>query len=103
MLLITPVASFQDNQTDSGMVLASEEFERIENRHRKEGGFRYSLSLAIEASLLPHAVRPGGSSWSLPIDCTAWSFQLWALSQISPCLMRGKTQEEQTSLLFSRV
>uniref|UniRef100_A0A8C3C476 Vascular endothelial growth factor receptor 3 n=1 Tax=Cairina moschata TaxID=8855 RepID=A0A8C3C476_CAIMO len=26
-----------DNQTDSGMVLASEEFERIENRHRKEG------------------------------------------------------------------
>ncbi|XP_038596508.1 vascular endothelial growth factor receptor 3 [Tachyglossus aculeatus] len=28
-----------DNQTDSGMVLASEEFERIENRHRKEGGF----------------------------------------------------------------
>uniref|UniRef100_A0A8C3C633 Vascular endothelial growth factor receptor 3 n=1 Tax=Cairina moschata TaxID=8855 RepID=A0A8C3C633_CAIMO len=25
-----------DNQTDSGMVLASEEFERIENRHRKE-------------------------------------------------------------------
>uniref|UniRef100_A0A7N4PBZ1 Vascular endothelial growth factor receptor 3 n=1 Tax=Sarcophilus harrisii TaxID=9305 RepID=A0A7N4PBZ1_SARHA len=29
-----------ENQTDSGMVLASEEFERIENRHRKEGGFR---------------------------------------------------------------
>ncbi|XP_073211461.1 vascular endothelial growth factor receptor 3 isoform X3 [Lepidochelys kempii] len=28
-----------DNQTDSGMVLASEEFERLENRHRKEGGF----------------------------------------------------------------
>ncbi|KAJ6667882.1 hypothetical protein lerEdw1_016203 [Lerista edwardsae] len=28
-----------DNQTDSGMVLASEEFERIENRHRKEGSF----------------------------------------------------------------
>ncbi|KAL7985809.1 hypothetical protein Chor_010975 [Crotalus horridus] len=28
-----------DNQTDSGMVLASEEFERIENRHRKEGAF----------------------------------------------------------------
>uniref|UniRef100_A0A5F8GP28 Vascular endothelial growth factor receptor 3 n=1 Tax=Monodelphis domestica TaxID=13616 RepID=A0A5F8GP28_MONDO len=28
-----------ENQTDSGMVLASEEFERIENRHRKEGGF----------------------------------------------------------------
>ncbi|XP_034258509.1 vascular endothelial growth factor receptor 3 isoform X1 [Pantherophis guttatus] len=28
-----------DNQTDSGMVLASEEFERLENRHRKEGAF----------------------------------------------------------------
>lgn len=28
-----------DNQTDSGMVLASEELERIENRHRTEGGF----------------------------------------------------------------
>uniref|UniRef100_A0A8D2BZ82 Vascular endothelial growth factor receptor 3 n=1 Tax=Sus scrofa TaxID=9823 RepID=A0A8D2BZ82_PIG len=26
-----------DNQTDSGMVLASEEFERLENRHRQEG------------------------------------------------------------------
>uniref|UniRef100_H3AXI0 Vascular endothelial growth factor receptor 3 n=1 Tax=Latimeria chalumnae TaxID=7897 RepID=H3AXI0_LATCH len=26
-----------DNQTDSGMVLASEEFERIENKHRREG------------------------------------------------------------------
>lgn len=66
MLLITPVASFQDNQTDSGMVLASEEFERIENRHRKEGGFRYS-SLATQPSLLPNAVRPGGSSWCLLI------------------------------------
>ncbi|XP_075458175.1 vascular endothelial growth factor receptor 3 isoform X2 [Ascaphus truei] len=28
-----------DNQTDSGMVLASEELERIENRHRTEGEF----------------------------------------------------------------
>ncbi|XP_021490558.2 vascular endothelial growth factor receptor 3 isoform X1 [Meriones unguiculatus] len=28
-----------DNQTDSGMVLASEEFEQIENRHRQEGSF----------------------------------------------------------------
>nr|XP_058139198.1 vascular endothelial growth factor receptor 3 isoform X2 [Dasypus novemcinctus] len=27
-----------DNQTDSGMVLASEELARIENRHRQEGG-----------------------------------------------------------------
>ncbi|XP_074169459.1 vascular endothelial growth factor receptor 3 isoform X2 [Rhinolophus sinicus] len=27
-----------DNQTDSGMVLASEEFERLESRHRQEGG-----------------------------------------------------------------
>lgn len=26
--------SSQDNQTDSGMVLASEEFERIEHKHR---------------------------------------------------------------------
>lgn len=30
----------QDNQTDSGMVLASEEFAEIESRHRQEGGFR---------------------------------------------------------------
>uniref|UniRef100_A0A2K5X6T5 Vascular endothelial growth factor receptor 3 n=1 Tax=Macaca fascicularis TaxID=9541 RepID=A0A2K5X6T5_MACFA len=29
-----------DNQTDSGMVLASEEFEQIESRHRRESGFR---------------------------------------------------------------
>ncbi|XP_037591145.1 vascular endothelial growth factor receptor 3 isoform X2 [Cebus imitator] len=28
-----------DNQTDSGMVLASEEFEQIESRHRQESGF----------------------------------------------------------------
>ncbi|GAB1296003.1 Vascular endothelial growth factor receptor 3 [Apodemus speciosus] len=28
-----------DNQTDSGMVLASEEFEEIESRHRQEGSF----------------------------------------------------------------
>lgn len=28
-----------DNQTDSGMVLASEEFEQIESRHRHEGSF----------------------------------------------------------------
>ncbi|XP_036857962.2 vascular endothelial growth factor receptor 3 isoform X3 [Manis javanica] len=27
-----------DNQTDSGMVLASEEFEQLESRHRQEGG-----------------------------------------------------------------
>ncbi|XP_024896538.1 vascular endothelial growth factor receptor 3 [Pteropus alecto] len=27
-----------DNQTDSGMVLASEEFERLESRHKQEGG-----------------------------------------------------------------
>ncbi|XP_072870126.1 vascular endothelial growth factor receptor 3-like isoform X2 [Chlorocebus sabaeus] len=31
-----------DNQTDSGMVLASEEFEQIESRHRRESGFRTS-------------------------------------------------------------
>uniref|UniRef100_A0A452J0L7 Vascular endothelial growth factor receptor 3 n=1 Tax=Gopherus agassizii TaxID=38772 RepID=A0A452J0L7_9SAUR len=35
----TTYKTHPDNQTDSGMVLASEEFERIENRHRKEGGF----------------------------------------------------------------
>jgi len=66
MLLITPVASLQDNQTDSGMVLASEEFERIENRHRKEGGFRYSLSPATQIALLPNTARQGGSSF-LPV------------------------------------
>ncbi|XP_031753979.1 vascular endothelial growth factor receptor 3-like isoform X1 [Xenopus tropicalis] len=30
--------SHQDSQTDSGMVLASEELERIEKEHRTEGG-----------------------------------------------------------------
>uniref|UniRef100_A0A8C0ENJ7 Vascular endothelial growth factor receptor 3 n=1 Tax=Bubo bubo TaxID=30461 RepID=A0A8C0ENJ7_BUBBB len=64
-----------DNQTDSGMVLASEEFERIENRHRKEGGFRYSLSLATQTFLLPNAVRPGGSFWCLPVVYTPWGSQ----------------------------
>uniref|UniRef100_A0A8C3KK75 Vascular endothelial growth factor receptor 3 n=1 Tax=Calidris pygmaea TaxID=425635 RepID=A0A8C3KK75_9CHAR len=60
-----------DNQTDSGMVLASEEFERIENRHRKEGGFRYSLSLATQT---PPAAkcRPGGSSWCFPVEFISW-------------------------------
>uniref|UniRef100_A0A2K5Y0Z1 Vascular endothelial growth factor receptor 3 n=1 Tax=Mandrillus leucophaeus TaxID=9568 RepID=A0A2K5Y0Z1_MANLE len=33
-----------DNQTDSGMVLASEEFEQIESRHRRESGFRGTRS-----------------------------------------------------------
>uniref|UniRef100_A0A7N4V7K0 Vascular endothelial growth factor receptor 3 n=1 Tax=Sarcophilus harrisii TaxID=9305 RepID=A0A7N4V7K0_SARHA len=45
-----------ENQTDSGMVLASEEFERIENRHRKEGGFRkkgksYSVLIKIKLGI----------------------------------------------------
>ncbi|XP_064135798.1 vascular endothelial growth factor receptor 3 [Loxodonta africana] len=35
----TTYKALVDNQTDSGMVLASEEFERIENRHRQEGSF----------------------------------------------------------------
>lgn len=74
MLLITPVASLQDNQTDSGMVLASEEFERIENRHRKEGGFRYSLSLATQISLLPIITRQGESS-CLPVGYASWGSQ----------------------------
>lgn len=30
----------QDNQTDSGMVLASEEFEQLESRYRQESGLR---------------------------------------------------------------
>ncbi|XP_069055619.1 vascular endothelial growth factor receptor 3 isoform X1 [Pleurodeles waltl] len=34
-----PYKSHPDNQTDSGMVLASEEFERIENKHRTDGAF----------------------------------------------------------------
>lgn len=42
--------SLQDNQTDSGMVLASEEFERIENRHRKEGTFRYLMLISMSYS-----------------------------------------------------
>nr|KAF6480029.1 fms related receptor tyrosine kinase 4 [Molossus molossus] len=37
---MTPTAykASVDNQTDSGMVLASEEFEQLESRHRQEGG-----------------------------------------------------------------
>ncbi|XP_037673612.1 vascular endothelial growth factor receptor 3 isoform X2 [Choloepus didactylus] len=35
----TTYKALGDNQTDSGMVLASEELERIENRHRQEDGF----------------------------------------------------------------
>lgn len=101
MLLITPVASFQDNQTDSGMVLASEEFERIENRHRKEGGFRYSLSLATAAKC---------SETRRQLLVSPHRLHCLELSAVGPepdksmySLMRGKTQEEQTSLLFSRV
>ncbi|XP_014436650.2 vascular endothelial growth factor receptor 3 isoform X2 [Pelodiscus sinensis] len=51
-----------DNQTDSGMVLASEELERIENRHRKEGGFSKgpsrNVELAAEQSDLRARCRP---------------------------------------------
>ncbi|XP_048176003.1 vascular endothelial growth factor receptor 3 isoform X5 [Corvus hawaiiensis] len=52
-----------DNQTDSGMVLASEEFERIENRHRKEGGFSSkgpsrTVELSGEQSDLRGRCRP---------------------------------------------
>lgn len=32
--MMSNCVSPQDNQTDSGMVLASEEFERIEHQHR---------------------------------------------------------------------
>ncbi|XP_069510187.1 vascular endothelial growth factor receptor 3 isoform X2 [Ambystoma mexicanum] len=34
-----PYKNHTDNQTDSGMVLASEEFERLEKRHRTDGAF----------------------------------------------------------------
>uniref|UniRef100_A0AAQ4PAT5 Vascular endothelial growth factor receptor 3 n=1 Tax=Gasterosteus aculeatus aculeatus TaxID=481459 RepID=A0AAQ4PAT5_GASAC len=37
-------ASFQDNQTDSGMVLSSEEFERIEHKHRGANSKRVRTS-----------------------------------------------------------
>ncbi|CAM2118086.1 vascular endothelial growth factor receptor 3 [Caretta caretta] len=52
-----------DNQTDSGMVLASEEFERLENRHRKEGGFSSkgpsrNAELAVEQSDLRGRCQP---------------------------------------------
>nr|XP_057919188.1 vascular endothelial growth factor receptor 3 isoform X2 [Doryrhamphus excisus] len=39
-LEIYPQKNTQDNQTDSGMVLASEEFERLEHRHRGAGSKR---------------------------------------------------------------
>lgn len=56
-----------DNQTDSGMVLASEEFERIENRHRKEGGFsskgpNRTAELSAEQSDLRGRCRPSYGS-----------------------------------------
>nr|XP_033782894.1 vascular endothelial growth factor receptor 3 isoform X2 [Geotrypetes seraphini] len=44
----TSYKSHPDNQTDSGMVLASEEFERIEKRHRTEGGVRKGSSRNTE-------------------------------------------------------
>ncbi|XP_045383548.1 vascular endothelial growth factor receptor 3 isoform X10 [Lemur catta] len=42
---MTPTAykASVDNQTDSGMVLASEEFEQIASRQRQAGGFRQAL------------------------------------------------------------
>ncbi|XP_039340929.1 vascular endothelial growth factor receptor 3 isoform X4 [Mauremys reevesii] len=59
----TTYKTHPDNQTDSGMVLASEEFERIENRHRKEGGFSskgpsQNAELAVEQSDLRGRCRP---------------------------------------------
>uniref|UniRef100_A0A8C4PB06 Vascular endothelial growth factor receptor 3 n=1 Tax=Dromaius novaehollandiae TaxID=8790 RepID=A0A8C4PB06_DRONO len=51
-----------DNQTDSGMVLASEEFERIENRHRKEGGFSRTAELPGEQSDLRGRCQPSYGS-----------------------------------------
>ncbi|KAM4748526.1 vascular endothelial growth factor receptor 3 [Rhinophrynus dorsalis] len=45
-----------DNQTDSGMVLASEELERIENRHRTEG------TLSNKGSCSTKDQTPGHSS-----------------------------------------
>ncbi|KAM9129699.1 vascular endothelial growth factor receptor 3 isoform 1-T1 [Pangshura tecta] len=59
----TTYKTHPDNQTDSGMVLASEEFERIENRHRKEGGFSSkgpsrNAELAVEQSDLRGRCRP---------------------------------------------
>uniref|UniRef100_A0A8C8SSF0 Vascular endothelial growth factor receptor 3 n=1 Tax=Pelusios castaneus TaxID=367368 RepID=A0A8C8SSF0_9SAUR len=63
-----------DNQTDSGMVLASEEFERIENRHRKEGGFRYLPYLLpctthiVHSCLLWGTLRPLKYLRCLPIE-----------------------------------
>ncbi|XP_044060950.1 vascular endothelial growth factor receptor 3 [Siniperca chuatsi] len=57
-----PQKSPQDNQTDSGMVLASEEFERIEHKHR--GGVsksRISSSSSTEPLTASHG-SPGRSS-----------------------------------------
>uniref|UniRef100_A0A8C6TEL3 Vascular endothelial growth factor receptor 3 n=1 Tax=Neogobius melanostomus TaxID=47308 RepID=A0A8C6TEL3_9GOBI len=41
----------QDSQTDSGMVLSSEEFERIENRHRGTKRYIFNLSCPSHGSM----------------------------------------------------
>ncbi|MEJ1272864.1 hypothetical protein NN561_003720 [Cricetulus griseus] len=57
-----------DNQTDSGMVLASEEFEQIESRHRQEGSFRVKI-----CGFCPRKASGAGTE------------DTWPDSSITPC------------------
>ncbi|XP_045441719.1 vascular endothelial growth factor receptor 3 isoform X2 [Pipistrellus kuhlii] len=49
-----------DNQTDSGMVLASEEFEQLESRHRQEGGLSSSKAPGWSAEVAGAGPEPRG-------------------------------------------
>ncbi|XP_075066135.1 vascular endothelial growth factor receptor 3 isoform X2 [Mixophyes fleayi] len=63
-----PHKGHPDNQTDSGMVLASEELERIENRHRTDGGFskssRRNKEMASGCSSFQNRSHPSYPSYS---------------------------------------
>ncbi|XP_053574623.1 vascular endothelial growth factor receptor 3 [Bombina bombina] len=55
-----------DSQTDSGMVLASEELERIENSHRTDGGFSSKGSRRNKEVALGHSSPHNRSQSSYP-------------------------------------
>ncbi|XP_044310047.1 vascular endothelial growth factor receptor 3 isoform X1 [Varanus komodoensis] len=63
-----------DNQTDSGMVLASEEFERIENRHRKEGAFSSKGSSPTADSIAEQSGLRGRCRPSFPSQLRGQTF-----------------------------
>ncbi|XP_021098280.1 vascular endothelial growth factor receptor 3 isoform X2 [Heterocephalus glaber] len=94
-----------DNQTDSGMVLASEEFEQIESRHGQEAGFRarqeaYTPIPAERATPAPPLLaqcplKPGRRdlsrcSGSLPCASRGWP------GQVIPSAQQDSQQEEKS-------